>query len=141
MSLKIVAGKLELLSTSIVCQLSDERQALRDLADYHFGEALPDVAAFGGLLLEIERLANAKFHARRSEENGELVIACADVLLYGFEAAGQMPPSSSRENESGTGLWGPPAMEPRAFAINNGHDSTSPGPAPGAPTNLVRRFF
>jgi hypothetical protein len=95
MSLKIVAGKLELLSTSIVCQLSDgkrtivctvERQALRDLADYHFGEALPDVAAFGGLLLEIERLANAKFHARRSEENGELVIACADVLLYGFEA-------------------------------------------------------
>jgi hypothetical protein len=95
MSLKITAGKLDLLPASIVCQLAHgtrmiactvERQALRDLADYHLGEALPDVAAFGELLQEIERLANAKFYAGRVEESGDVVITSADVLLYGFEA-------------------------------------------------------
>jgi hypothetical protein len=95
MPLEITTGKLDLLPTSIVCQLTDgtrmiactvEHQALRDLADYHLREALPDVAAFGELLQEIERLANAKFYTGRVEQSGDLVIASADVLLYGFEA-------------------------------------------------------
>jgi hypothetical protein len=37
------------------------------------------------LLPEIERLANAKYDARRLEEDGGLLIQPADLVRYGFE--------------------------------------------------------
>jgi hypothetical protein len=37
------------------------------------------------LLLEIVRLANAKYDAGRLEEDGSLVIRATDILRFGFE--------------------------------------------------------
>ena len=91
MSLRVLAGRLELLSSGIVCQLHDGvttvictilRQALRDLGD-HNGLTVPEEAVFSQLLPEIERLASKKFYAGRVDENGELSIGSADLLRYG----------------------------------------------------------
>jgi hypothetical protein len=93
MILKVAAGRLDLLASSIVCHLHGgartivctiARQVLRDLGDYHFGKAIPDEAVFSECLCEIERLANAKFTGGRFDENGGLSIVSADLVRYGF---------------------------------------------------------
>jgi hypothetical protein len=89
-SLRVVAGRLDLSSDSIVCQLDDgvtrvvctiARQALRDLGDYHQLSGSEE-AVFSQLLPEIERLANAKSEAGLFDQNGELSIGTADLLRY-----------------------------------------------------------
>jgi hypothetical protein len=93
MPLKVAAGRLDLLASSIVCQLQDgtrtivctiARQVLRDLGDYHFGRAIPDEAVFSECLSEIERLASAKFNGRGLDENGGISLGPADLARYGF---------------------------------------------------------
>jgi hypothetical protein len=93
MPLKVAAGRLDLLASSIVCQLRDgtqtiictvARQVLRDLGDYHFGRAIPEEAVFSECLSEIERLASAKFARCGLDENGEISIGPADLVRYGF---------------------------------------------------------
>jgi Protein of unknown function (DUF1488) len=89
-SLRVVAGRLDLSSNSIVCQLHDgetrvlctiARQALRDLGDYHRLKGSEE-AVFSELLSEIERIASAKLQAGLLDENGELSIGTADLLRY-----------------------------------------------------------
>jgi hypothetical protein len=93
MSLKVAAGRLDLLTSSIVCHLHDgaqtivctiARQVLRDLGDYHFGNAIPEEAVFSECLSKIERLASAKFTGRGLDENGQLSLVSADLARYGF---------------------------------------------------------
>ena len=93
MPLKVVTGRLDLLPTSIVCNLHDgeqiivctiARQLLRDLGGYHLGRAIPEEAVFSEFLSEIERIASAKFDTQRLDENGELSIGSADLARYGF---------------------------------------------------------
>jgi hypothetical protein len=67
--------------TKLVCAISDA--ALRELVDFHRREHPASVLA-KVLVSEIERLANAKYGARRFEENGELLIRLPDLILYGF---------------------------------------------------------
>jgi hypothetical protein len=90
MSLRVVAGRLDLSSSSIVCQLDDgetrvvctiARQALRDMGDYH-GLSGSEEAVFSRMLPEIERLATEKFQAGFLDENGGLSIGTADLLRY-----------------------------------------------------------
>jgi hypothetical protein len=68
---RVVAGKLELSSSSIVCRLREgdrilsctvSRQVLRDLGGYHQLH-VSDEAVFSRLLPEIERLANESIRA------------------------------------------------------------------------------
>ncbi len=98
MTLKIAAGRLELLAAGVVCHLNDgaqtivctiARQVLRDLGDYHFGRAIPEEAVFSECLCEIERLANAKFKGGNLDEPGELSIGPADLVRYGFGGISQ----------------------------------------------------
>jgi hypothetical protein len=93
MSLKVASGRLDLLASSIVCQLQDgaqtivctiSRQVLRDLGDYHFGRAIPEAAVFSECLSEIERLASAKFNGRGLDKSGGISIGPADLVRYGF---------------------------------------------------------
>jgi len=95
-----VAGRLEWSSSTIVCELQDgdtrivctiSRQVLRDLGDYRQLSGSEE-ALFSQLLPEIERLASAKFHAGVLDENRELNIGTADLLLYGL---GQRSSSNS----------------------------------------------
>ena len=90
MSLRVVAGRLDLSSSSIVCQLDDgetrvvctiARQALRDMGDYHQLSGSEE-AVFSQMLPEIERLATEKFQAGFLDENGGLSIGTADLLRY-----------------------------------------------------------
>lgn len=92
MSLTVVPGKLDLLPSSIVCQLSDgetviictiAHQVLLDLGAHH-GLRLPVVAIFSELLSDVERLASAKFYAGRPDDHGDLSIGTADLLRHGF---------------------------------------------------------
>src|SRR5262249_59268557 len=78
MSLRVVAGRLDLSSSSIVCQLDGgetrvvctiARQALRDMGDYHQLSGSEE-AIFSQMLPEIERLATEKFQAGLLDENG-----------------------------------------------------------------------
>jgi hypothetical protein len=92
--LRITTGKLEIRgneicfrcmtdSTSIDCAIS--RQVLRDLAGtYGLSLEVSDLAAFGQLLSQIEKIASRKYETARFEENGELKIGTADLLRYGF---------------------------------------------------------
>jgi hypothetical protein len=72
------------------CSISGD--ALLDLAGHHgwrgSEEALcgSEEALFRALLPTIERLIGAKYRACRIEENGEVSISSADLLIYGFEA-------------------------------------------------------
>jgi hypothetical protein len=93
MSFKVASGRLDLLASSIVCQLQDsaqtivctiERQLLRDLGDYHFGRAVPEEAVFSECLSEIERLASAKFGGQGLDRSGGISIGPADLIRYGF---------------------------------------------------------
>lgn len=93
MSLKVASGRLDLLASSIVCQLQDgaqtlvctiSRQVLRDLGYYHFGRAVSEEAVFSECLSEIERLANAKFSGRGLDKVGGISIDPADLVRYGF---------------------------------------------------------
>ena len=90
MSLKVVAGRLDLSSNSIVCQLDGgetrvvctiARQALRDMGDYHQLSGSEE-AIFSQMLPEIERMATEKFRAGLLDENGGLSIGTADLLRY-----------------------------------------------------------
>jgi hypothetical protein len=90
MSLRVVAGRLDLSSSSIVCQLDDgetrvvctiARQTLRDMGDYHQLSGSEE-AVFSQMLPEIERLATEKFQAGFLDENGGLSIGTADLLRY-----------------------------------------------------------
>jgi len=90
MSLRVVAGWLDLSSSSIVCQLDDGetrvictivRQALRDMGDYHQLSGSEE-AVFSQMLPEIERLATEKFQVGFLDENGGLSIGTADLLRY-----------------------------------------------------------
>jgi hypothetical protein len=67
----------------IQCGIADV--TLRDLIDFHRIKVTED-EAFRALLPEIERLTNAKYDARRFEENGWLVIWPVDLLRYGYQA-------------------------------------------------------
>jgi hypothetical protein len=89
-SLRVVSGRLDLSSSSIVFQLDDgvtrvvctiPRQVLRDLGDYRQLRGSEE-AVFSQLLPEIERLASTKFQAGLLDENGELSIGTADLLRY-----------------------------------------------------------
>jgi hypothetical protein len=86
----VVAGRLDLSSNSIVCQLDDgetsvlctiARHVLRDLGDYHQLKGSEE-AVFSELLPEIERIAGTKFQAGLLDENGELSSRTADLLRY-----------------------------------------------------------
>jgi hypothetical protein len=66
----------------IQCRVTDE--TLRDLIDFHHVKNT-DEDTSRVLLPEIERLANAKYDARRLEEDGGLFIRPADLVRYGFE--------------------------------------------------------
>jgi hypothetical protein len=92
----VVGGRLELLTTCIVCQLHDgertiactiARQTLRDLGDFH-RLRVSEEAVLSHLLPEIERLANEKFHAGCIDQNGDVTIGTADLLRYGFGLPG-----------------------------------------------------
>jgi hypothetical protein len=66
----------------IQCTIVDV--ALRDLIDFHRRKtAAADPSTV--FLLEIVRLANAKYHAGRFEDDGGLVIRPIDILRFGFE--------------------------------------------------------
>ncbi len=93
MSFRIIARSLKTQSEglrfqcdhggkNIECGIAAD--ALRDLVDFHLVKSDED-EAFRALLLELERLANAKYDAGRFEENGWLVIWPADLLRYGFQ--------------------------------------------------------
>jgi hypothetical protein len=58
--------------------------ALADLADFHHVKSAATDAPLV-LLLEIERLANAKYEAGRLEEDGGLLIRSTDLVRYGFQ--------------------------------------------------------
>ena len=58
--------------------------ALADLVDFHQVKS-PAADAPLVLLLEIERLANAKYQAGRLEEDGGLLIRSSDLVRYGFQ--------------------------------------------------------
>jgi hypothetical protein len=88
--IRVVAGRLDLSSSSVVCQLDDgvtrvvctiARQVLRDLGDYHQLKGSEE-AVFSELLPEIERIASTKFQAGLLDKNGELSIRTADLLRY-----------------------------------------------------------
>ena len=66
----------------IQCSITDD--ALRDLIDFHRVKNT-DEDTSRVLLPEVERLANAKYDARRLEEDGGLLIRPADLVRYGFE--------------------------------------------------------
>jgi Protein of unknown function (DUF1488) len=69
-------------ANEVACGIS--RDALLDLGGYHQMDGSEE-ALFGSLGREIERLISAKFRARRIDQNGEIWIGSADILLYGFE--------------------------------------------------------
>jgi hypothetical protein len=69
-------------ATELACGIS--RDALLDLGGYHQVGGSEE-ALFQALGPQIERLISAKFRARRIDQNGEIWIGCADILLYGFE--------------------------------------------------------
>jgi hypothetical protein len=66
----------------IQCGIADV--ALRDLIDFHRINSSTD-EPLRALLPELERLVNAKYVARRFEENGWLVIWPVDLLRYGYQ--------------------------------------------------------
>jgi len=94
MPLSIISGPIEVQSHGIAfrasyhgdgsvdCRIS--REALFDLAGYHRLRG-GEEELFQALYPEIERLLTAKYGGRRIEEDGELLVASADLLLYGFE--------------------------------------------------------
>jgi hypothetical protein len=91
MSLRVVPGRLDLLSSGIACQMHDDgttvictiaRQVLRDVGDYHHLNVSEEVV-FSQFLPEIERLASIKFQAHGVDEDGELRIGTAELLRYG----------------------------------------------------------
>jgi hypothetical protein len=67
----------------IRCGITD--LALADLVDFHHVKSTAADAPLV-LLLEIERLANAKYQAGRLEEEGGLLIRSTDLVRYGFQA-------------------------------------------------------
>jgi hypothetical protein len=67
-----------------IIQCSITNDTLRDLIDFHHVKNT-DEDIRRVLLPEIERLANAKYDARRLEEDGGLFIRSADLVRYGFE--------------------------------------------------------
>lgn len=96
MSFRVTGGKLDLLLTRIVCQLSDgersilcsiARQTLRDLGDFR-RLRLSEEAVFSVLLPDIERLANEKVRAGRLDENGNVSLGTAELLRYGLGMPG-----------------------------------------------------
>jgi hypothetical protein len=65
----------------IQCTIVDV--ALRDLVDFHrIKKTAADPSTV--LLREVVRLANAKYHAGRLEEDGGLLIRSTDILRFGF---------------------------------------------------------
>jgi hypothetical protein len=91
-SLKLVADSVEPVPDGVrfQCDCGDAKivggitdAAFRDLMDFHRVKgATPDASRL--LLLEIERLVNAKCDAGRFEEDGGLLIRPTDILRYGF---------------------------------------------------------
>jgi hypothetical protein len=67
--------------TIIQCGIA--ASVLRELIDFHQIKGEDD--AIRRLVLEIERLVNAKYDAGRFEQNGWLVIWPVDLLRYGYE--------------------------------------------------------
>jgi hypothetical protein len=65
------------------CGITDT--ALRELIDFHSVKG-DERKALRTILLEIERLVNAKGHAGRYEENGCIVIWPVDLLRYGYQS-------------------------------------------------------
>lgn len=94
MSLKIIlkslASRPEAVRFQVDCddggiiQCIITADALRDLIDFHHVKNTHEDTS-RVLLPEIERLANAKYDARRLEEDGGLLIRSADLVRYGFE--------------------------------------------------------
>src|ERR1700722_11265491 len=103
-SLRVIAGSLKAQAAGLSFQCGGEGEAvdcegasdvLRGLLAFHQFEGAGGDAV-RSLLPEIERLANAKIDAGRSEEDGTLVIRTADLLRYGF----QTKPAASRLSAS-----------------------------------------
>ena len=67
-----------------IIQCSITGETLRDLIDFHRVKNT-DEDTCRVLLPEVERLANAKYDARRLEEDGGLLIRSTDLVRYGFE--------------------------------------------------------
>jgi hypothetical protein len=120
-SLRIVAGRLDVSSNSIVCQLLDgatrvgctiARQVLRDLGDFHQLRGSEE-AVFRQLLPEIERLASTKFHAGRTDESGMLSIGIADLLRYSRSLSTPVRVAIERPQREGGRLPGAPGTVPR----------------------------
>jgi hypothetical protein len=61
------------------------QDALDDLTQFHRLDISKD-EPLNALVMQIERIANAKFNAGRVEVNGEIVIRPLDLLRYGFNA-------------------------------------------------------
>jgi hypothetical protein len=93
MWLTVASGKLELLPSSVVCELCDgERRVtcaiahhvLLDIGSYHGGRATTAVAIFSELLPEIVRLATAKCAAGQIDGDGILRLGSVDLVRFGF---------------------------------------------------------
>jgi hypothetical protein len=80
--------------------------ALRDLIDFHRFKKTADPSTV--LVLEIVRLANAKYDAGRLEEDGSLVIRATDLLRFGF---GNRKVGSDQAHPRNNQLSGTPAAE------------------------------
>jgi hypothetical protein len=74
MTLKIAAGRLEILANSVVCHLNDRaqtivctiaRQVLRDLGDYHFGRAIPEDSCIQRMSLRDRAPCECKIQRRK----------------------------------------------------------------------------
>jgi hypothetical protein len=94
--LNVIPGQLDIQNESIRFRLSDgektvscsvSRFVLQDLIGHHSpGVNVTDLQAFVALLPDIAHLANAKYDAGRTDENGEIVIATADLLRHGLQS-------------------------------------------------------
>jgi hypothetical protein len=94
--LNVIPGQLDIQNESIRLRLSDgettvscsvSRFVLQDLISHHLpGVNVTDLQAFGELLPGIAHLANAKYDAGRTDDNGEIMIGTADLLRHGLQS-------------------------------------------------------
>ena len=124
--LKVAAGRLDLSSDSIVFQLQDgaskvvctiARPVLRELGHY-YGLSASEEAVFSELLSGIERLASAKFDARRFDQRNELSIETFDLLRYGRALWG-MPIDMLVQNKAPLDLKNPCAQPEHTTEISS----------------------
>ena len=83
-----VSFRVDVGTQILPCSISGD--ALLDLGAHHRVNGT-GATLFEALYQQITRLVDAKYSARRIEENGEIAIGTADLLLYGFEGSIKLP--------------------------------------------------